>query len=159
MSLKLRLTPEISYFLGFWCHSKTKEGIGVVGKERIERFVEISLKMSLTEPNKILIEGRKAYFYNSRLLKFLIRLEEKKHERFKYHNEYSGNYLAGLFDSVGTFKEGVALLRKWCRKDEIILSNLGFRFEKIRGNVLPMPNKYFLKFILPYSERAKHAVV
>ena len=133
--MKLKLTPKLSYIIGFWKETKTKEGIGVSGtEERLSIFVKAVMAAGLTEPTKLLAsspkepeepkeepkEGPKEeepeedplapeissiYFYHTSYRKFFQKVLEDELERFQYRNEYSASFLAGLFDSVGLISE------------------------------------------------------
>jgi|GEM_PF-342363 len=149
--MKLKLTPELSYIIGFWKETKTKEGLGVSGtEERLSIFVKAVLAANLTEPTKLLAsspkepeepreeakeepEGEKpeedplapeissVYFYHTSYRKFFQKVLEDELERFQYRNEYSASFLAGLFDAVGLISEDGKIYFTKCTQKDEML--------------------------------------
>ncbi len=179
--MKLKLTPELSYIIGFWKETKTKEGIGVSGtEERLSIFVKAVLAAELTEPTKLLASSPKepeepkeeepkedqeeedplapeissVYFYHTSYRRFFQKVLEDELERFQYKNEYSASFLAGLFDAVGLIsKDGKTYFTKCTQKDEMVLSRLGFNSLRRRGKLyLQRPIK-FLTYIKPFTKK------
>ena len=149
--MKIKLTPELSYLIGFWRKRKTFEGIGVKGEDLHQIFSEEVLQKQLTTSEKLLVNEDRIYFYHTAYRKFFQEIEEDQLERFKYLNEYAANYLAGLFDATGGIDEkGVVFLNKLNQKDEMLFLRLGFM---IRSNgdrhVIEKPI-LFLAFIKNY---------
>ena len=180
--MKLKLTPGLSYIIGFWKETRTKEGIGVEGnEEHLSIFAKAVLEAGLTEPTRLLASGPKeepkeeerpeedplapevssVYFYHGSYRKFFQKVIDDEMERFKYKNEYSASFLAGLFDSVGRITEdGKVYLSKCTQKDEMVLYRLGFNPVR-RGKHLyfTRPLK-FLTYIKPFTRKyAAHPFV
>jgi len=180
--MKLKLTPQLAYLIGFWKGTRTKEGIGVSGnEERLSIFVKTVLELGLTEPTKLLAssappelsdeeketmpeedpfaeEVSSVYFYHGSYRKFFQKVIEDELDRFQYKNEYSSNFLAGLLDSVGVITEdGKVYLSKCTQKDEMLLSRLGFNpLRRGKKVYFSRPIK-FLVFVKPFTKKyAKH---
>jgi len=150
--MKIKLTPELAYIIGFWRKRRTFEGVGIRGDDsQLGLFGKEVLDKELTSPDKLLADENRVYFYHSAYRKFFQDIEQEQLERFKYLNEYAANYLGGLFDSVGGIDEkGVVYLEKMNRQDEMLLLRLGFgaRWKKERL-VIEKP-RAFLAFIKSY---------
>jgi len=150
--MKIKLTPELAYIIGFWRKRRTFEGIGIRGEPRfIEVFSKEVLDKALTTPDKLLNQEDRVYFYHSAYRKFFQDIEKEQLERFRYLNEYAASYLSGMFDSAGGIDErGVVYLAKANRQDEMLLIRLGFgaRFRAERM-VVEKP-RAFLAFIRNY---------
>jgi hypothetical protein len=167
--MKHKLTPQLSYFIGLWKERRTKEGIGVYGDEELlSIFAKTALEHELTEPNKLLTsspEGEErgygsVYFYNSAYRKFFQSVINDELERFKYKNEYSANFLAGLFDATGGISpDGKVFLSKCTQKDEMVLYRIGFNPVKKGGNLYFTRPIKFLAYISPFTRKySKHPV-
>lgn len=150
--MKVKLTPEIAYIIGFWRKRRTYEGLGIRGeKEHVELFAKEVLEKELTTPDKLLVDGKKAYFYHTAYRKFFQDIEDEQLERFKYLNEYAASYLAGLFDSVGGVDgKGLVFIDKSNPRDEILLMRLGFGARWRDGRLIIERPKAFLAFIKNY---------
>lgn len=159
--MKLKLTPQLSYFIGLWKEKRGREGIGVYGDEELlSLFAKAALENGLTEPNKLLTaqeeeeEQGTLYFYNSAYRKFFQGIVNDELERFKYRNEYSANFLAGLFDATGGIsKDGKVFLSKCTQKDEMVLYRLGFNPLKRLGRLYFTKPLKFLAYIGPFTKK------
>jgi hypothetical protein len=168
--MKIKLTPQLSYIIGLWKETRTKEGIGVQGnEEHLSLFAKEVLESGLTEPQKLLTsrdepkEGEEeqetsqergsVYFYHTSYRKFFQKVVDDELERFKYKNEYSANFLAGLFDAVGTITDdGRVYLSRCTQKDEMVLYRIGFNpARKGRFTYFTRPLK-FLAYIKPFTK-------
>ena len=77
---------------------------------------------------------------------------EEELERFKYKNEYSANFLAGIFDGCGgTTAGGKVYLAGIGKADQMMLSRLGFNLVKIRGAFFITRPAKFLILIKPFT--------
>lgn len=153
--MKIKLTPELSYLIGLWSKRRCAEGVGVEGDKEVQGyFAQAVLEMKLAEPDKILTDGDKVYFYHGKYRKFFQEIEAEKLERYKYINEYSANYLAGAFDAAGGITEqGIVYLEKFGTADEMLLFRLGFPTRKMEGKMIIGRPKAFLAFIRNYTKR------
>ena len=160
--MKTKLTPELSYIIGLWSRRRSVEGVGITAPpEILQVFVQQALELALTASDKLLIDGDKAYFYHAKYRKFFQQVEEDKLERYKYMNEYSASYLAGVFDGAGGITEnGVIYIEKFTPADEILLLRLGFPIKKASGKMLIGKPKLFLTLIKNYTRVfASHPVM
>ena len=159
--MKIKLTPELSYVIGFWRKRKAFEGLGIRGEpEFIELFSKLILEMKLTEAGKLLTDDKKVYFYHTAYRKLFQDVENDQLERFKYLNEYAASYLAGMFDSSGGIDEkGFVYIGRATPSDEIMLMRLGFGAKRREGALIVERPKVFLAFVKNYVKRfAGHAV-
>ena len=172
--MKLKLTPELSYIIGLWKETRTKEGIGVHGtEEHLSLFSKAVLEAELTEPTKLLTtkqeeseedfenefakEKGSIYFYHTSYRKFFQKVIDDELERFKYINEYSGNFLAGIFDAVGAITEdGKVYLSRCTQKDQMLLSRIGFNPIRKGKLVYFTRPKKFLVYIKPFTKKFKN---
>lgn len=162
--MKPKLSPELSYIIGLWGVRRTKEGIGVRGEDVVPVFVNESIKLKLTEPGKLLHSQNTVYFYHSKWRKFFQEIWRDRMERFKYLNEYSANFLAGIFDACGKIDEKGIVYIEGFGEDEMILSRLGFKPKK-KGKKIIIGNPVaFLKFMYDFlkvkkSEMERYLIV
>lgn len=130
--MTVKLTPEFCYIAGLVNKGREYErsaiGIFTTLDKMIEKFVETAIKLGMA-PNKILIEDyegiKHAYFFNSKLAKQAREAVERETKIFKYKNEFSGNYLAGMFDSSGKMVKGRVIIKGLSANDQLMLQNLG----------------------------------
>ncbi|HLC68785.1 MAG TPA: hypothetical protein VJH24_03005 [Candidatus Bilamarchaeaceae archaeon] len=150
--MKIRLTPELSYIIGFWRKRRTKEGIGIQGEDKyLEVFSQQILEQKLTTSDKFLHEGNQVYFYHSAYRKFFQEIEKEQLERYKYMNDYAASYLAGMFDSAGGIDEkGIVYLMRMNTPDEMLFIRLGFGAKRREDKLVVERPKAFLAFIKNY---------
>ncbi|MGC8694237.1 MAG: hypothetical protein ACP5RI_01295 [Candidatus Micrarchaeia archaeon] len=121
----------------------------------IENFIEIAVSEFKIEPNKIIIEDEKednyryqrVYFYNSKLKKLLIKELEKKDRIFKYRNDYSSNYLKGIYDSKGSQNKKGIFIEGLKIDDAAIMERLNFHTLEQANKSYILNKEEFLKFI------------
>ena len=130
--MKAKLKPSICYIAGLSKKDSEKNAVAVeTGSEEIElRFVEAAIKEFKIEPTKVVIEEkkdgrRKVYFYHSRIARQLAEIRSREEKLFRVPNEFSCNYLAGMFDSTGGFSKTGVHLNILTPQDEVMLANLG----------------------------------
>ncbi len=159
--MKLKLTPQLAYFVGLWKSKRVPEGIGIRGTlEHLEVFAKKAIELKLTTSEKILVDGNKMYFYNAKLRKFLQDIEDNRLFRFKHFNEYSASYLAGYFDGCGELSpNGQVYLNRGNRKDLDLLYRLGFNPKKQEDKILIKNPKLFLYFIKNYVVIKKDSIL
>jgi len=155
--MKIKLSPELSYLIGLWRKSRCPEGLGVEGdKEVLEIFTQEVLERQLTTSDKLLTDGDKVYFYHTAYRKFFQQIEAEELERFKYLNEYAANYLAGMFDAVGSIDErGVVSFGYPTKQDEMMLLRLGFQTRRKSERLAIERPVLFLTFIKNYVRKFK----
>lgn len=149
----MKLTPELSYLIGLWSKRRCMEGLGIAaGKELQQVFAQQVLEHKLTTPDKLLSDEGKIYFYHGKYRKFFQEIEAEKLERYKYVNEYSANYLAGVFDAAGGINErGIVYLERFGVSDELLLLRLGFPVKKMDGKLAMGRPRAFLALIKNYT--------
>ena len=155
--MKIKLTPELSYIIGLWRKCRSFEGLGVRGrKEILEVFSKEAIDNGLTTPDKILSDEKRVYFYHTTYRKFFQEVEKNQFERFKYLNDYSASYLAGMFDSAGGIDEkGIVSMGKMNKEDEMLLLRLGFKTRRNKGALVIERPLVFLAFIKNYTKLFK----
>lgn len=149
-----KLSPEFCYLAGIvgktGQEEKSMVGINTTIDAIIENFVEVALKMGV-DSKKIMIEDldgvKHVYFFHSKIAKQIRELVEKETKVFKYKNEFSSSYLAGMYDASGKTRNGKMGISRMTRSDELMLQNLGIH---TKGSSI-MNIKYFLDFIKEYS--------
>lgn len=151
--MKIKLTPELSYLIGLWRKCKSFEGLGVKGrKEVLEIFSKEVLDQKITTSDKLLTEDNRVYFYHTAYRKFFQEIEKNQLERYKYLNDYSASYLAGIFDAVGNIDDkGVVSIEKMNHEDEMLLLRLGFQARRKAGIMVMDRPLVFLAFIKNYT--------
>jgi len=150
--MKIKLTPELAYIIGFWRKRRTFEGVGIRGeKQHLETFSSEVIGKGLTTPDKLLSEDNRVWFFHSAYRKFFQDIEAGQLERFRYLNEYAANYLGGMFDSVGGIDErGIVYLEKTNKQDEMLLLRLGFGSRWQKDRLVVEKPRAFLAFIKNY---------
>ncbi len=150
--MKIKLTPELSYIIGFWRKARTTEGIGVKGNENVLAvFSNEVIEKGLATPDKIQSEEDRIFFYHTSYRKFFQQIEKEQLDRFKYLNEYAANYLAGIFDSSGEIDDkGIVSLGNISSKDEMMLLRLGFVLRRRNKRAIIEKPLVFLTFIQNY---------
>ncbi|MFH2106741.1 MAG: hypothetical protein ABII22_05770 [Candidatus Micrarchaeota archaeon] len=155
--MKIKLSPEIAYLIGFWRKRRLYDGLGVVGgPEMQEIFVKGAIDNCLTTPEKMISNEKGLLFHHSAYKRFFFEIEQDQLERFKYLNEYAANYLAGTFDSVGEIDDkGRVFLMKTNHQDEMLLIRLGFGAIRKKDILLIGKPVAFLTFIKNYVKKYK----
>lgn len=135
---KFELTESLCYMAGLYSKSPKKEKNHVVLNTGIEslrdRFVEIAVKDLGVDPMKIKLEeeGLGASFYHSRVAKNLANIVSRETYIFKTNNAFARNYLAGMFDVGGHFRDGSLTISHILAPDAIMLENLGIHSKNDR---------------------------
>ena len=158
MTKRLEINPDVSYLLAIHKCNKGKESsisVSTENDEILERFVRIAIYGLGIESNKILIEkqGEKtiATIYNSKLRKLLDSALERREKIFKYKNDYSANYFAGLFDCNGGVGRNSLYIKGIDKLDGILLERIGFHTTTNKENCYIKNSNQFIMFIEPYS--------
>ena len=159
MSNKLELNPDVSYMLGTYKTNRKDEPcicLETDNERMLQRFVQIAVQKLGVKPDKMLIEttevGTKALFYNSKLKRLFEQALDDRERIFKYKNEYSASYIAGMFDANGGIdKKGIFI--RGDRTDSMILERLGFHTTNNGVKCHVRNGKQLIAFIKPYSIR------
>lgn len=151
--MKIRLTPELAYIIGLWVARKSRVGIGVHGLPHVqEYFVKAVMHSGLMPSSKILVSGKKAYFYHSGYKKFFTEIEKEMDNRFRSRNALSAAFVAGVFDAAGMVANGAPRMKNVSLGLQLIIERLGFRIATRENYYYPIPPREFTDFILPYSQ-------
>lgn len=156
MSKKLKLNPAVSYMLGLYNYNKSAAiGLTTDNAEVLQKFVKLVMEQFEILPNKIIIEQEdelmQAYFYNSKLKKLLDAALERKGKIFKYKNDYSANYFAGIFDVIGGKDKMGLYLRGLQTSDYILLENIGIHTSADGNKYHITSGNTFVSFIKKFS--------
>lgn len=157
--MKIKLTPELAYLIGFWKKRQTSEGLGIYGNEKqLELFTKEILDQKIAAPEKLMAKEDSVLTHNTAYRKFFDEVEGEELERFKYLNEYAASYLAGIFDSVGLIDEkGIVRITKFRSSDEMLFLRLGFNPKKTKEGAVVGKPRAFLAFIKNYVKiNAEH---
>ena len=128
MTTKLKLTPNVSYALGIYSVSRDgRPAIGLRTRDGrvMQKFIEVVIKDLGIEPGKVVLGENMAFFYNSKLKKLFDRALDRRTKTFKYMNDYSGSYVAGLFDCSGGIDRKGMFIRNLDAHDSLLLENIG----------------------------------
>lgn len=154
MSSKLKLSPNVSYMLGIYSVNKAAGqpiSVSTRNGDVIEKFVKVAIGELGVEPGKIILNENGAAFYNSRLRKLFDRALERRRKTFKYINDYSGSYVAGLFECNGGADRKGMFIRKLDVHDGLLLEDLGIHTRVQGGKSYIMNEKAFVALIKVHS--------
>ncbi len=129
----------------------------------LERFIEISINKLLIEPNKLLMNKDSTTneytvkFYNSKIRKFFNKSFDRIEHIFKYKNDYTANYFAGIFDKSGRCGKRGIYFYKLNATNTILLERLGFHTTQTK-NIRIRNEDSFITFISKYSLRMQSII-
>lgn len=161
MAKKLPVSPDTSYMLGIYrCNSSHRNiSLQTSSKELVERFVKIAIMDLDTKAGAIRITNEdritKVEADNSKLRKLLDKALDSRDRIFKYKNEYSASYFAGMFDCNGASDRRGVFVRGMSAYDKILLERIGFHTATNAGRCYIKKSMDFVMFIAPFSIRAK----
>ena len=144
--MKMKFNPNVAYFTGLWKTRKVREGIGVTGDPDTQKiFITQAIKTLGIPPEKIRVQGNKVFFYHSAYRRDLQKIISDELEIFKWENEYSGNYVAGLYDGCGGIdeKRKAVFLARVDDADQLLLERIGIMTRRFGFSV------YILKKSVP----------
>ncbi len=154
MTRKLSLTPDISYMLGIYsANRKDSQPIRIDSRSKdvVEKFIKIAIGDLAVEPQKIMTGEHWACFYNSKIKKLFGRALERRIKTFKYFNEYSGSYVAGLFDCSGGMDRKGIFIRNLDAHDGLLLENIGIHTRAQGSKSYIIDEKRLVSLISGYS--------
>lgn len=161
MTKKLPMSPDVSYMLGVYnCNSSNSSvGVSTTSNELVERFVQIAVFNLGIKPDYIDISKDDRYIEatinNSKLKKLFDNALEKRDRTFKYKNEYSASYFAGIFDCRGAIDNKGIFLSHIGAYDAVLLERIGFHTRTSSGKTYIKNDKEFIAFIAPFSIKAQ----
>ncbi len=152
--MKAKLTKELCYIAGLSRLSDAEKSLVYIktDKEEIaEKFVESAIKLGV-DPKKIIIESNtEAKFYHSKIASNIREIRENKVKIFKYVNELSRSFVAGIFDARGIIESSIKIA-KLSPSEILMLNNLGIKTNKDKI----LNAKYFIMLIKGFSVRIEH---
>lgn len=175
--MKIKLTPQLAYIIGLWKARRAKEGIGVEGNRGIcEVFLRECLSLGVAQPDKVKFiepkaqrlplgqerekrerEDCKVYFYHSAYRAFFDEVVKKELELFRYKNEYSANFIAGIYDgNGGVGRENRLHYFFGTKMDEMLLLRLGMRVKSEKKKVVFLSGGEFEAFVKPALKFARN---
>ncbi len=154
--MKLRLTPQLAYLIGMWYGTPYRKGLGIKGGQKLQEiFIKHVLSLDIAHPSQILVKEDGAYIQQTKYKKFFKEVMKERFIRFRYLNDYSAAFWAGVFDVKGVLENKMIYLKKFNADDEMHLNILGFRTEKKRNKLLILPSPAFAFFIQHFVQRYK----
>ncbi len=131
-AMRTKLTKGICYMAGLQKNARgepSKVGVATSINEIEEKFLEISIKELLIQPNRVIMEERDGvrhvYFYHTKISRMLRQIAEKETKIFLRANELSKSYVAGMFDAAGHISSSRVYIKGLNAKDELMLQQLG----------------------------------
>ncbi len=155
MATKLKLTPNVSYVLGIYeANKKLMQPIGIITKDNgfVERFVKIAMDDLGIDPTKIMVREDGVHFYNSKIKKLFDKALERRAKIFKYSNDYSGSYLAGLFDCAGGMDRKGMYIKGMDPHDGLLMENLGVHTHQQGSKSYIQNEKVFVALVGRHSQ-------
>lgn len=151
--MKLKLTPQLSYLIGLWKYRRSAEGLGAQGlDEMCQVFAAELVNCGIAKPEEVKVEGGKVYTYHSAYRKFFEDTLARQDEVFKYNNDYSAAFYAGLFDAVGGENAGKVFLARADNADEICLMRMNWKVVRTGGKIWIGPADQFRAWIRQYKK-------
>lgn len=142
--MKLKLTNELAWLIGFWKMRRTKKGIGVFGDTDVQqRFVKEVLKLKLVPPDKIVADLKSVWFRHVKLENVFRKVMQQQTDIFNRPNRLTASYLRGMYDSSG---EG-NVIRNATFQDAMMIERLGFYTQRKGKNIVIVKLGDFLSFL------------
>lgn len=181
--MKIKLTPQLAYIIGLWKARRSAEGIGIEGNRGIcELFLRECLSLGLAQADKVKFiepkaqkprdapegaqmhvrekrerEDCKIFFYHSAYRAYFDSVLKNELELFRYKNEYSMNFIAGIYDGNGGVGRENGLHYFFGNKaDEMVLLRLGMRVKSEKKKVVFLSSADFEAFVKPALKFAKN---
>jgi len=161
MAKKLTISPDTSYMLGIYSCNSNYDNISLStsNEEMIERFVKIALfNLDVKMENMNIVDEDKyfqATIRNSKVKKLLDNALKIRDKIFKYKNEYSASYFAGIFDCNGAIDRNGIFLKRMGNYDVVLLERIGFHTKTSSNKTYIKNDMDFIMFITPCSIKAK----
>ena len=148
----MKLNKELAYLIGFWKVRSTRDGIGIVGEEEVQqKFVAELLKNKLTTPERILLKENIVMFHHIKIRNELLEVVKNQNDIFARKNKLTAAYIKGMYDSQGSFENGILLINNTTFQDQMLIERLGFYTQRKKGILrIKSPEKFFM-FIKKYE--------
>ena len=148
----MKLNKELAYLIGFWKVRSTREGIGIIGGEEVQsKFIAELLKNKLTTPERILLKENIAMFHHIKIRNELLDVVRNQNDIFARKNKLTAAYIKGMYDSQGSFENGILLINNTTFQDQMLIERLGFYTQRKKGILrIKNPEKFFM-FIKKYE--------
>ena len=148
----MKLNKELAYLIGFWKVRSTKKGIGIIGGEEVQhKFVAELLKNKLTTPERILLKENIAMFHHIKIRNELLDVVRNQNDIFARKNKLTAAYIKGMYDSYGSFENGILLINNTTFQDQMLIERLGFYTQRKKRILrIKNPEKFFM-FIKKYE--------
>lgn len=142
--MKLKMTNELAWLIGFWKMRRTRIGIGVIGNPEIQqKFVKKVIELKLTPPEKIRVEKRMVVFRHIKLENFFRKVVENQNEIFNRPNKLTISYLKGMCESA--LKDNI--LKNATFQDAMLIERLGFYTTREGRSIKIIKINEFLSFL------------
>lgn len=154
MTRRLSLNPSISYLLGIYsANRKVMRNIGIKTRnpDIIVRFAKIAIEELGIDPTSMRYGDGIVFFYNARIKRLFDKALERRMNTFKYINDYSGSYFAGIFDCSGGFDKKGMYIRNLDNSDFLALENLGVHTKQQGSKSYIMNEKKLVELIKKHS--------
>lgn len=161
MAKKLSLSPDVSYMLGIYnCNSsRGSVYISTESDKIVERFVKIAVLKLEIKPDYISVTKddlrMEATIRSPKLKKLLEKALENRDRTFKYKNEYSASYFAGMFDCRGAVDRKGIYLKNISAYDAVLLERIGFHTNTSASRTYIKNDMEFIMFVAPFSVKAQ----
>ncbi len=116
----------------------------------MEKFIEIAVNELKIKPDKITIQKNDefiAYTYNSKITTYFKQMLQKRELIFKYINDYSSNYFAGLFDNKGDIINNHIYFKNIDLNDQMILEKFNIHLKNNNNVYQVLSRNSFIIFM------------
>ena len=149
--MKLKLNKKICYLIGLCNRNQNSLLISTEYNEVLEKFIQIAINNLNIKPEKIIINKKEsritAFSYNSKIKIFFNQILGKRDNVFKYINDYSSNYFAGLFDNNGFISNNDLYFKNIDMNDQLILEKFNIHVNKTKNYYKIISKNQFLILI------------
>ncbi len=148
--MKIKLNSKICYLIGICNRRKGPLYISTKNNKIMEKFIEIAVNELKIKPDKITIQKNDefiAYTYNSKITTYFKQMLQKRELIFKYINDYSSNYFAGLFDNKGDIINNHIYFKNIDLNDQMILEKFNIHLKNNNNVYQVLSRNSFIIFM------------
>lgn len=148
--MKIKLNSKICYLIGICNRRQNSLYISTKDNKILEKFIEIAVNELKIKPDKITIQKNDefiAYTYNSKIITYFKQILQKRELVFKYVNDYSSNYFAGLFDNKGDIINNHIYFNHIDLNDQMILEKFNIHLKNIKNVCQVLSRNSFIIFM------------